>query len=110
VSLLWQIAGVGDLDADGKADVVWRQTQTGDVATWLMNGAAIKRTEIVWFGVAPEWQIVGVEDTDGDRRVDLIWRQAQTGDVAIWLMTGAAIKQSAVAIVGDGSSLNWSFQ
>jgi hypothetical protein len=30
------------LDGDGKADLVWRQTQTGDVIAWLMNGAVAR--------------------------------------------------------------------
>jgi hypothetical protein len=38
VDLNWQIAGVGDFDGDGKADLVWRNTATGDVAMWLMSG------------------------------------------------------------------------
>ncbi len=32
VPLDWQIAGVGDLDGNGTADLVWRNTSTGDVA------------------------------------------------------------------------------
>src|SRR2546425_6921674 len=38
IPLAWQIAAVQDLDGDGHADLIWRQTQTGDVAVWLMNG------------------------------------------------------------------------
>ncbi|KJU85372.1 secreted protein containing PKD domain protein, partial [Candidatus Magnetobacterium bavaricum] len=29
-----------DLNGDGKADIVWRDTTTGDVAAWLMDGTA----------------------------------------------------------------------
>lgn len=31
-----------DLDGDGKSDLIWRNTQSGEVAEWLMNGAALK--------------------------------------------------------------------
>ena len=40
--LSWKIAGVFELDGDGKSDLVWRNTQSGEVAEWLMNGAALK--------------------------------------------------------------------
>jgi len=47
VPLTWQIVGLGDLDGDGKVDLIWRQIQTGDVATWLMNGVTVKQAPIV---------------------------------------------------------------
>ena len=41
IPLAWGIKGVGDFDGDGKADIVWRNDTTGQVAFWLMNGMAI---------------------------------------------------------------------
>jgi hypothetical protein len=97
--LSWQIVGVGDLDGDGKADLVWRDSQTGDVSVWLMNGTTVKQTSVV-AAVPLSWQIVKVEDVDGDGKADLVWRQTQTGDVAVWLMDGVTAKQSPVVAVG----------
>jgi hypothetical protein len=37
----WQIARVIDVNGDGKADLVWHHTTTGQVTVWLMNGAQI---------------------------------------------------------------------
>jgi len=28
----------GDLDGDGKADIVWHHATTGEVSAWLMDG------------------------------------------------------------------------
>ncbi|HBP89286.1 MAG TPA: VCBS repeat-containing protein, partial [Nitrospiraceae bacterium] len=39
VSLGWQIAAVGDVNADTKADIIWRHGTSGAVALWLMNGS-----------------------------------------------------------------------
>src|SRR5262249_29420715 len=34
----WQVQGVGDFNADGRSDIVWRSSW-GAVSIWLMNGA-----------------------------------------------------------------------
>jgi len=39
--LNWNIVGVGDLDGDGKSDIVWRNGATGETLAWLMSGAAV---------------------------------------------------------------------
>jgi len=35
------VGGSAIFNGDGKADILWRNTSSGDVALWLMNGAAI---------------------------------------------------------------------
>jgi hypothetical protein len=57
IPLAWQIVEVGDLTGDGDADLVWRQTQTGDVVAWLMNGVTVTQQSIVAPGVPLAWQI-----------------------------------------------------
>src|SRR5262245_10596884 len=58
-------ATVRDFDGDGKADLAWRHTQTGDVVGWLMEGLAPKQTARI--ASAPvAWQLVGMADLDGD--------------------------------------------
>jgi hypothetical protein len=32
---------VGDFNGDGKADILWRNSSTGQVEIWLMNGATL---------------------------------------------------------------------
>jgi hypothetical protein len=44
VPLGWKLAAVGDLDGDGFSDLLWRETQTGNAAAWLMNGPVVRVT------------------------------------------------------------------
>ena len=40
VPLNWVVAGVGDFNGDGKSDILWVNTVSGELLVWLMNGAA----------------------------------------------------------------------
>jgi len=42
-----------DLNGDGKADLVWRNTDNGDVGVWLMDGVK----EVIATSVSLEWKI-----------------------------------------------------
>src|SRR6516164_9441613 len=90
-----QIVGVGDVDGDGICDLIWRNTQSGDVAVWFISGFGLSHTPLLASHVPLAWQIVGVRDVDGDGNADLIWRNTQTGDVAVWLLSGGVVKQSS---------------
>src|SRR3989442_3681730 len=37
----WQVKGIGDFDGDGKADILWRNTVTGEDYAYFMNGSAL---------------------------------------------------------------------
>jgi hypothetical protein len=90
-----------DLNGDSKSDIVWRDT-SGDVAFWLMNGAAVTSTGGAG-NVSTEWSIVGQRDFNGDGMVDLLWRDS-SGDNAIWFMNGTQVASSASIA---GLPTNW---
>lgn len=102
----WQVAGIGDVNADGSADIVWRDTLNGDVYVWMMNGLG-------WLPgsgpVAPAplavWDIVGTGDYDGDGRADLLWR-SNDHRIATWFLNGAAIRPGS-GTVGSVGSADW---
>jgi len=37
----YRIGGIADYNADGRPDLVWRNSSTGQNALWLLNGAAL---------------------------------------------------------------------
>jgi hypothetical protein len=87
----WKIAGAGDLNLDGKADIIWQNHATGFLGAWAMDGHTV-----IWTGnLAPtsdtriadtNWKIRGVGDTNGDGFADLIWQNMSTGDVGVWFL------------------------
>jgi hypothetical protein len=73
----WQVAAVGDFDADGRDDLIWRHTD-GTLINWLAqpNGGFAINYDATWPGHIPtSWQIVGTGDFDGNGLDDLIWRR-----------------------------------
>ncbi len=102
VPTVWRIAGAGDFNNNGSADILWRHA-SGAVAIWLMNGASVVGN--VGLGTVPtQWKIMAVADFNGDSKADILWRNTTTGDVAIWFMNGTTVTSS----VGLGAvTLDW---
>ncbi len=103
----WQVAGVGDFDGDGKADILWRNSTTGENYLYPMDGLTILGTEGYLRTVADTtWQIAGVGDFDGDGKADVLWRNASTGENYLYPMDGTTIKPSE-GYLRTVPDLNW---
>ena len=54
----WELRAIGDLDGDGKADLVWRNKTTGQVIGWLMNGFTVQSSGVIATLADLNWDIV----------------------------------------------------
>jgi hypothetical protein len=89
VDVRWRIAAVGDMNQDGKPDIVW-QHPDGWLALWLMNGVTLIASVPLTPGSVQDvqWQIAGMGDFNGDGKNDLLWRHTGRGDLGVWFMDG----------------------
>jgi hypothetical protein len=78
----------GDFNGDGKQDILWRNTQTGEVDIWFMNGASVvSKVNVATVGL--NWKIVGIADFNGDGQSDILWQNTIDGSFVIWTMHGS---------------------
>jgi len=85
----WKLDGVGDLNGDGRADIVWRQPALGIASVWFMDGLLRRSGAYLSSTVPANSAIIATPDLNGDGKRDLLWRDSVTGAVDGWLMNGA---------------------
>lgn len=89
VSPPWKVTASTDLNRDGKTDLVWRHTGTGDLAAWFLDGITVTGSAPI-ARVATIWDIAGVADLNHDACPDIFWRNTATGDNAVWYLAGTS--------------------
>jgi hypothetical protein len=102
----WRFAGSGDLDGDGRQDLLLRNKDTKRLQPLLLVGA---RATLATAGAASPskgWSLRGLGDFDGDGRADAIWNHA-TEPVQLWLtgasgFTAASVPASSAGLLAVG--------
>jgi acetyl esterase/lipase len=93
-----------DLSGDGKADVVFQNTVTGQIGAWLMNGTVPSATG----GLAAPggWSVSHNGDFNNDGKADIVFRNAD-GSVMLWLMNGLNRLSATSTVTLLGADPNW---
>jgi FG-GAP-like repeat len=113
----WTVAGIGDFDGDGDADILWRNGN-GTVSEWLMRGSTVTDGSAITYhgaavNVAANWKVAEIGDFNGDGSSDILWRDSTTGQLAEWLMidnvltVATTLKSNSVTVNPD---LSWTAQ
>jgi len=92
-----------DFNADGKPDILWRNTTTGANVVWFMDGTTITGAADLP-GAPVVWSIVGTADFNGDTHPDILWRNTTTGANVVWFMDGTTITGAADL---PGAPIEW---
>ncbi|MGI0026125.1 MAG: FG-GAP repeat domain-containing protein, partial [Nitrososphaera sp.] len=90
----WFFRGFGDFNGDGKTDLFWHNSNTGDISAWLMNGDRVSQyTSYDDVPFSSGWHLRGFGDFNGDGKTNLFWYNSNTGETSAWLMNGDRVSQ-----------------
>lgn len=94
-----KVRATGDIDADGKADLVHFDGRS--VVYWIMNGTTVIRKS--GFIEAPaRHSLMTTGDFDGDGRLDIVWQANDTRALLMWVGDGTGFKPVAVRDLAAG--------
>jgi hypothetical protein len=102
----WRLVGSADLNGDGTPDLIWQNSQSGDVYFWLMKGHQRIAGGYIAHKVALAWKIVGTADLNHDGNSGLIWQNTASGDVVFWPMKGI-FWSGAYTYIARGNAYGW---
>ena len=72
-----KVVATADLDGDGKADVLFQDTNTGRLSYWLLNNSTVIATGVLpSFGDVSNWKVVGTPDLNRDGKADVLLQSA----------------------------------
>jgi hypothetical protein len=80
------LAGAGDIDGNGRAELLWRDSVTGELLVWDLSAAGVIASTRSYGVVPTEWELRGIGDFNADGIDDLLWYRASDGAVSQWLM------------------------
>ena len=92
----WRIVGAGDINADGKADLIWHNKSTGQVYAMLLNGTSVTGGAMIHTEPDPNWDIVSIGDYNNDGKADLLWQNMATGQVYQMELNGLSISKGTM--------------
>jgi len=90
-SVAWDVIGVGDFNADGRPDLLWRNIADGSLGVWYLappaeDGSIGYESIGIVTSDAPNFSLVaGVADYDNDGIADILWQQDFT-NLQLWFM------------------------
>jgi alpha-tubulin suppressor-like RCC1 family protein len=76
----------GDLDGDGRMEVLFQQVGTHEIGFWPSAGGYNRVGQ-----EGAGYEIAGYGDFDGDGRSEAAWRQSATGALVSWTSSGAVL-------------------
>ncbi|MEE9913678.1 MAG: FG-GAP-like repeat-containing protein [Deltaproteobacteria bacterium] len=94
-----------DFNADGRTDILLRNTTSGKNLVWFMNGVTRLSYAYLTDVTNLAWTIVGTGNFNADGKTDILWRNTSTGQNLVWFMNN--ISRTSLAYIPTVSDQAW---
>jgi hypothetical protein len=85
----WKAIGTGDFNDDGRSDILFQNTSTGQVSIWEMKGNTLISGGPVSPNPGLSWHAIGTGDFTGGGS-DILF-QNTSGQASVWEMNGNSL-------------------
>ena len=106
----WNLVGSADFNSDGYNDLLWRNSVSGQVGIWYLEGNLRNSVKLVANAAGTplatsvsSWNLKGVGDFNSDGKPDLLWRSISDGSVALWYMNDN-VQTSSILVKNDSAA------
>lgn len=105
----WHVVGTGDVDQNGKLDLVLQNQIDGSLAVWFMDGTVLTDGAYIEPRRVDDqnWRVRGVGDLNGDGQPDLLWQHTATGNLAGWILHGTVLFDGTIFNPPNLGDPNW---
>ncbi len=99
------VVAAADFNQDGHADLLWHNSQSGELILWLMretNRLSLSQLP----RIEPDFVSVGTGDFNADGFLDLLWRRHSPPTNVVWFMNGARFAEATASLASE-SDPHW---
>ena len=102
----WRVVAAGDLQKNGKVDLVF-QHSNGALAVWFLKGLNLIKADKIFLpeGLDPGWRVKTLVDLDKCGTVELVVQHTD-GRLAAWAINGIMFK-SAQSLTPENPGPGW---
>lgn len=104
----WGVIGLDDFDGDGRADLLWYNNRTGQLAATLLSETGSQILNYPALDPRTGWTPTAVHDFNADGRADLLWFNVKNRALSAWFLNERDVLGTVGYGVAEDSNAGWS--